>query len=215
MPVGMHLSCCVWYTVTLSGREHLTPCLIQRKLVSHAVLWTATISEGIFHAVLFTHLPFQSVSISHALLCTDTLWGGLYLMLCYVQTLYQEVWISCCVKYKVTIPVGMHLSWCVWYTVTLSGRKHLIPCLIQRRLVSHAVLWTATIIWRYLSSCVIYTVTIPVGQHLPCCIMHKVILSGGLYIMLWLVHSHHTRKYVMLRGMCSTPEVRVSHYTRF
>jgi hypothetical protein len=70
---------------------------------------------------------------------------------------------------------------------------------------------------------------IPKGKHLSCCVMYRHsisksvsdavlctdTLSGGLYIMLCLVHSHHTRKYVMLRSICSTLEVRVSHYTRF
>jgi hypothetical protein len=37
--------------------------------------------------------------------------------------------------------------------------------------------------------------------------MHTVILSGVVYIVLCLVHSHHTKKYVMLCSVCSTLEV--------
>ena len=40
-------------------------------------------------------------------------------------------------------------------------------------------------------------------------------ISGGLYIMLCLVHSHHTRKYVMLCSTGSTLEVKISHYVKF
>ena len=119
--------------------------MIHRRLVYHAVLWTTTVSKGIFHVVLYKQLPFQLVSISQAFLCTDTVSGSLYLMLYYVQTLYQEVCISWCVKYTVIIPEVKHLSCCVQYTVTLSGCKHLTPCLILRWLVSHAVLWKVTI----------------------------------------------------------------------
>jgi len=39
--------------------------------------------------------------------------------------------------------------------------------------------------------------------------MHTGILSEGVYIVLCLVHNHHTRKYVMLCSVCSTLEVRV------
>jgi len=40
-------------------------------------------------------------------------------------------------------------------------------------------------------------------------------ISGGLYIMPCLVHSHHTRKYVMQCSTGSTPEVKISHYVKF
>jgi hypothetical protein len=44
------------------------------------------LSEGIFHAVLFTQLPIQSVSISHAVIHPATLSGSLYLMLLSTDT---------------------------------------------------------------------------------------------------------------------------------
>lgn len=44
------------------------------------------LSEGVFHTVLFTQLPFQSVSISHAVMHTVILSGSLYLMLLSTDT---------------------------------------------------------------------------------------------------------------------------------
>ena len=57
-----------------------------------------------------------------------------------------------------------------------------------------------------------YTFTIPVGKHVSCRVMHSQYVrkfayhavlctdtvSGGLYLNLCLVHSHHTRKNVLL-----------------
>jgi len=77
----------------LSGCKHLTLWLINKRFVPHTVLCTDILSEGTFHAVLFTQLPYQQVSISHAVLST--------------QSFYQEVCILCCVSYTVTTPGSM------------------------------------------------------------------------------------------------------------
>ena len=91
---------CYVHSVTPSVRKNLTRCQIHRSLLSHAELCAVTISECIFHTLLYTvtiplgeHLSccvmcshYNRKCASHAVLCSDTVSGGLCLMLCLVHS---------------------------------------------------------------------------------------------------------------------------------
>lgn len=131
--------CCVWYTVTISGGISwcvmFTKALYQEINILCHVWYSVTISGGKYlNAVLCLQTLYQEVTISFCVMYTVSISHCLihrkfesHAVLCTVTIIRR--YISRCVIYTVTNPVGKYLSCC--YTHSNSIRKS----------VSHAVMY--------------------------------------------------------------------------